>query len=127
MDMGNNMIDNTNENIKETPVDEEKTLLVQFRNIGSRMNRWSWGAAVCLLAAIYTLIKGVLHLFTNGLFAYSDTMNLIGDPVYASVGGDVYTYLIKGEYAIAYFVLTTMFVMASIGLMILHYVSRNRE
>ena len=46
--------------------------------------------------------------------------------VNAYVGGDAYNYIINGTYATAFFVLTAMFVLAAIGLMILHYVSREK-
>jgi hypothetical protein len=42
------------------------------------------------------------------------------------VGGDAYNYIINGNYATAFFVLTAMFVLAAIGLMILHYVSQEK-
>ena len=43
--------------------------------------------------------------------------------VNAYVGGDAYNYIINGTYATAYFVLTTMFVLAAVGLVIIHYLS----
>ena len=44
--------------------------------------------------------------------------------VNAYVGGDAYNYIINGTYATAYFVLTAMFVLASIGLVIVHYLAK---
>ena len=42
----------------------------------------------------------------------------------AYVGGDAYNYIINGTYATAFFVLTAMFVLAAIGLVAVHYVSK---
>lgn len=46
--------------------------------------------------------------------------------VNAYVGGDAYNYIINGTYATAFFVLTAMFLLSSIGLMILHYIAENQ-
>ena len=77
---------------------------------------WSVLAGCSLACSIFTLWKGIDKMtnYYNGDF-YSKN---------AYVGGDAYNYIINGNYATAFFVLTAMFVLAAIGLMILHYVSR---
>lgn len=47
--------------------------------------------------------------------------------VNAYVGGDAYNYIINGTYATAFFVLTAMFVLAAIGLVIIHYLSQKEN
>lgn len=49
-----------------------------------------------------------------------------GDHINAWVGGDAYNYIINGTHATAFFVLTMMFVLSAIGLLIVHYLAKNR-
>lgn len=42
----------------------------------------------------------------------------------AYVGGDAYNYIINGNYATAYFVLATLFVLLGIGVLVLAYLKQ---
>ena len=58
--------------------------------------------------------------YNSGEFYPYETVN-------AYVGGDAYNYIINGAYANAFFVLTAMFILSSIGLVCVHYLSRKNE
>lgn len=83
---------------------------------------WSTLAGISLGCSFYTLYKGIDKM-TN----YYNSENYPSLSENAYVGGDAYNYIINGNYATAFFVLTTMFVLAAIGLMILHYISREKS
>ena len=79
---------------------------------------WNITAVIAILCACFTFYKGydkMAHYYS------SDYASLAKN---AYVGGDAYNYIINGTYATSYFVLTTMFVLAAIGLFIVHYVSK---
>lgn len=82
---------------------------------------WSVLAGCSLGCSFFTLYKGIDKM-TN----YYNSENYPSLNVNAYVGGDAYNYIINGTYATAFFVLTAMFVLAAIGLMMLHYISRER-
>lgn len=82
---------------------------------------WSKLSCCSLGCSIFTLYKGIDKM-TN----YYNSENYPRLNVNAYVGGDAYNYIINGTYATAFFVLTAMFLLAAIGLMILHYVSRDK-
>ena len=82
---------------------------------------WSTLSGCSLVCGCFTLYKGIDKM-TN----YYNSENYPSLNENAYVGGDAYNYIINGNYATAFFVLTTMFVLAAIGLMILHYVSKNK-
>ena len=79
---------------------------------------WSVLAAISFVCSLFTFFKGIDKMtnYYNGKY----------EQVNVYVGGDAYNYIINGNYATGFFVLTTMFVLAAIGLMILHYVSREK-
>lgn len=79
---------------------------------------WKKLSLSSLICGIVTLLLGFhkMLIYENGEYSFSRHVN-------AYVGGDAYNYIINGTYATAFFVLTAMFVLAAIGLMILHYVS----
>lgn len=80
---------------------------------------WSVLSVFSLLSSFFTLYKGIDRLVNYENSDYSwRTVN-------AYVGGDAYNYIINGTHATAFFVLTAMFVLAAIGLMMLHYLSRS--
>ena len=83
-----------------------------------KVSVWSVLAGCSLCCSFYTLYKGIDKMtnYYNGDYKQ----------INAYVGGDAYNYIINGNYATAFFVLTAMFVLAAIGLMILHYVSREK-
>lgn len=82
---------------------------------------WSILAGCSIGCSFFTLYKGIDKM-TN----YYNSENYPSLNVNAYVGGDAYNYIINGTYATAFFVLTAMFVLAAIGLMILHYVSQEK-
>ena len=86
-----------------------------------RVSVWSMLAGCSLGCGCFTLYKGI-----DKLTKYYNSENYPALNKNAYVGGDAYNYIINGNYATAFFVLTTMFVLAAIGLMILHYVSKNK-
>lgn len=79
---------------------------------------WSITAVVSILCACFTFYKG----YDKMAHYYSSEYSSLAQNAY--VGGDAYNYIINGTYATSYFVLTTMFVLAAIGLIIVHYVSK---
>lgn len=84
-------------------------------------NIWRILSACSLVCSFFTLYQGIDKM-TN----YYSSDNYPSLNVNAYVGGDAYNYIINGTYATAFFVLTAMFLLSSIGLMILHYVAKNQ-
>ncbi len=68
------------------------------------------------IAGCVTLYKGIDRMTHYSGSEYS--------PINAYVGGDAYNYIINGTHATAFFVLTGMFIIASVGLVAVHYLSR---
>lgn len=91
-------------------------------NKSPRYSVWSILSGCSLFCSILTLYQGIDKM-TN----YYNSENYPSLNVNAYVGGDAYNYIINGTYATAFFVLTAMFVLAAIGLMILHYISRTQN
>lgn len=83
---------------------------------------WSKLSVVSLFCGAFTFYKGVDKM-TN----YYNSENYPSLNVNAYVGGDAYNYIINGTYATAFFVLTAMFILSAIGLLIVHYVSREKN
>lgn len=73
----------------------------------SSSNAWKGWGIVFLILALLPLFLGF-----NKLLVYN---NSTYRSVNAYVGGDAYNYIINGNYATAYFVLTGILVMAAIG------------
>lgn len=86
-----------------------------------KVSIWSVLAGCSFGCSFWTLYKGIDKM-TN----YYNSESYSWRNKNAYVGGDAYNYIINGNYATAFFVLTSMFVLAAIGLMILHYVSREK-
>lgn len=84
-------------------------------NSKGKFSVWSFLSGGSFLCSCYTLFKGIDKLTNYENTDYSS--------INAYVGGDAYNYIINGTHATAYFVLTTMFVLAAIGLLIVHYIS----
>ena len=82
---------------------------------------WSILAGCSLVCSFFTFYKGI-----DKIINYYNSENYPNLNKNAYVGGDAYNYIINGNYATAFFVLTTMFVLTAIGLMILHYVSAEK-
>lgn len=88
-------------------------------NSNSKFSLWSLLSGGSFLCGCYTLFKGIDKLTNYENTDYSS--------INAYVGGDAYNYIINGTHATAYFVLTAMFVLAAIGLLIVHYLSRQSK
>ena len=86
-------------------------------SITNKKSAWSILAICSLCCSFITFFMGVDKMINYREPDYSHN---------AYVGGDAYNYIINSNYATAFFVLTAMFVLAAIGLMILHYVSREK-
>jgi hypothetical protein len=82
---------------------------------------WCWFAVASFLSGCFTLYKGIDKMtnYYNGEYS----SNLVN----AYVGGDAYNYIINGTYATAFFVLTAMFVLAAVGFVIIHYLSKKND
>ena len=91
------------------------------KSTSKKISVWSVLSACSLGCSFFTLYKGVDKM-TN----YYNSEKYPSLNVNAYVGGDAYNYIINGTYATAFFVLTAMFVLAAIGLMILHYISQDK-
>ena len=83
---------------------------------------WSILSTCSLGCSFFTLYKGIDKMSN---YYYSENYPSLNTNAY--VGGDAYNYIINGTYATAFFVLTATFVLAAIGLMILHYVSKEKS
>ena len=77
-----------------------------------KATKWMVFAYISFVCAVFTFYKGI-----DKMTRYHN-----GAHINAYVGGDAYNYIINGNYATAFFVLTTMFVLAGIGFLIVHYV-----
>lgn len=87
-----------------------------------KLSAWCCGAIVSLICGCFTFYKGIDKMvnYDSGDYYPYKAAN-------AYVGGDAYNYIINGTYATAFFVLTAMFVMAALGLMMIHYISRGKR
>lgn len=85
----------------------------------NRWSGWCWIALISFLTSCFTFYKGIDKMvnYSNGDYYPYDIVN-------AYVGGDAYNYIINGNYATAYFVLTAMLVLAAIGFIVVHYLNR---
>jgi hypothetical protein len=83
---------------------------------------WCYLAVVSLCCGAFTFYKGL-----DKMFRYDSGDSYPHKYVNAYVGGDAYNYIINGTYATAFFVLTAMFVLAAIGLVIIHYLSQKEN
>ena len=104
---------------KESPiVNAKKTKLKSNKKISV----WCILSIISFCSGIFTFHKGVDRLvnYNNGDYYPYEYVN-------AYVGGDAYNYIINGTHATAFFVLTAMFVLSSIGLIIVHYIANKKE
>ena len=100
----------------DTPFNEKN---YYEENSSSKLSTWFWLSIVSLICACFTFCKGIdkmIHYDSGDYYPYKS--------VNAYVGGDAYNYIINGTYATSFFVLTTMFVIAGIGFLIVHYLSK---
>lgn len=87
-----------------------------------KLSVWLKLAIASLCCGIFTFCEGL-----NKMFRYDSGDSYPHNYVNAYVGGDAYNYIINGNYATAFFVLTTMFVLTAVGLVIIHYISQKEE
>lgn len=80
---------------------------------------WCLGAIASLICGCITLYKGIDKMtnYYNGDYRH----------VNVYVNGDAYNYIINGTYATAFFVLTAICILTSIGMMIIHYIKRSSK
>lgn len=103
---------------------EENIFLPKQQNEKEKKKFSSWLklSIVSLVCGCFTLIKGI-----DKLVRYDAGEYYPYEPVNAYVGGDAYNFIINGTYATSYFVLTTMFVLAAIGLVMVHYLAQRND
>ena len=101
-----------NQEAASSPIEAEKT----------KWSVWCYLAVVSLCCGAFTFYKGL-----DKMFRYDSGDSYPHKYVNAYVGGDAYNYIINGTYATAFFVLTAMFVLAAIGLVIIHYLSQKEN
>ena len=109
------------ENLSSTTNSSETRTMSDEKN-SKKISGWCWCAIASFLCGCFTFYKGI-----DRLVNYDSGEHYPYETVNAYVGGDAYNYIINGTHATAFFVLTTMFVLAGIGLIIIHYVSRRRK
>ena len=80
---------------------------------------WKYLSGVSFTGSVITLWLG----FDKMLNYVNDEMYW-KDPHNMYVGGDAYNYIINGNYATAFFVLTAMLALMGIGFIALHYISK---
>lgn len=102
---------------------EEQALTVSGQNhaekVKTKWSVWFYLAIASLCCGAFTFYKGL-----DKMFRYDSGDSYPHKYVNAYVGGDAYNYIINGTYATAFFVLTARFVLAAIGLVAVHYVSK---
>lgn len=104
---------------------EEQALSVSEPNHSkaekTKLSVWCYLAIASLCCGAFTFYEGL-----DKMFRYDSGDSYSHKCVNAYVGGDAYNYIINGTYATAFFILTAMFVLAAIGLVVVHYVSKRR-
>lgn len=109
--------DTNNSTALSAPVQKHPTSTLK-----TKLTVWCWLAITSLCCGAFTLYKGF-----DKMFRYDSGDSYPHKYVNAYVGGDAYNYIINGTYATAYFVLTAMFVLAAVGLVIIHYLSQKER
>ena len=89
-----------------------------MKKTASKFTVWCSLAMMSFLCGCVTLYRGIDKM-TN----YYNSEYYVEANVNAYVGGDAYNYIINGNYATAFFVLTAMFALAAVGFIIIHYLS----
>lgn len=95
---------------------------IKKHGIWKKLSVWNWCSVASLVCAVVTFFKGV-----DRMVNYSNPDSAWGEYVNVYVGGDAYNYIINGTHATAFFVLTTMFVLAAIGLLIVDCISKGNK
>lgn len=115
----------SNQETVSSPI-EAQSLTVPEQNAQkakkTKLSVWCYLSIVSLCCGAFTFYEGL-----DKMFRYDSGDSYPHKYVNAYVGGDAYNYIINGTYATAFFVLTAMFVLAAIGLVVVHYVSQKEE
>lgn len=114
--------ENTSVPADQPTVCEERHNEFVAASAARKLSVWCWLAIASLACGCFTLYKGI-----DKMMRYSDGERYPYEPVNAYVGGDAYNYIINGNYATAFFVLTAMFVLTAVGLLIVHYLAEAKE
>lgn len=87
-----------------------------------KLSVWCWSSIISFICGCFTFYKGIDKLvrYNSGEYYPFEAAN-------AYVGGDAYNYIINGTHATAFFVLTAMFILAAVGLLIVHYISKEKK
>ena len=93
-----------------------------MKKTASKFTVWCSLAMMSFLCGCVTLYRGIDKM-TN----YYNSEYYVEANVNAYVDGDAYNYIINGNYATAFFVLTAMFMLAAVGFIIIHYLSQERN
>lgn len=114
--------ENTSSPADQPTVREEKPNESSEASGAQKLSVWCWLAITSLACGCFTFYKGIdkmIHYNAGDRYPY--------EPVNAYVGGDAYNYIINSNYAASFFVLTAMFVLAAVGLLIVHYLAKVKE
>ena len=114
-----------NQEAASSPIEEQALTVPEQNTQKAEKTKWSvwcYLAVVSLCCGAFTFYKGL-----DKMFRYDSGDSYPHKYVNAYVGGDAYNYIINGTYETAFFVLTAMFVLAAIGLVVVHYVSQKEE
>lgn len=111
---------NQSESLRDSSVALQAPVLKKTAKI--KLSVWLKLAIASLCCGFFTFCEGL-----NKMFRYDSGDLYPHNYVNAYVGGDAYNYIINGNYATAFFVLTTMFVLTAVGLVIIHYTSQKEE
>lgn len=114
-----------NQETASSPIEEQALTVPEQNTQKAEKTKWSvwcYLAVASLCCGAFTFYKGL-----DKMFRYDSGDSYPHKYVNAYVGGDAYNYIINGTYATAFFVLTAMFVLAAIGLVIIHYLSQKEN
>ena len=114
-----------NQEATSFPIEEQALTVLEQNTQKTEKTKWSvwcYLAIASLCCGAFTFYKGL-----DKMFRYDSGDSYPHKYVNAYVGGDAYNYIINGTYATAFFVLTALFVLAAIGLVVVHYVSQKEE
>ena len=115
----------SNREAASSPIEEQALTVPEQNTQKAEKTKWSvwcYLAVASLCCGAFTFYKGL-----DKMFRYDSGDSYPHKYVNAYVGGDAYNYIINGTYATAFFVLTAMFVLAAIGLVIIHYLSQKEN
>ena len=115
----------SNQETVSSPIEAQSLTVPEQNAQKAKKTKWSvwcYLSIVSLCCGAFTFYGGL-----DKMFRYDSGDSYPHKYVNAYVGGDAYNYIINGTYATAFFVLTAMFVLAAIGLVMIHYVSQKEQ